>query len=109
MWWQKNISLLVGFLVGSFIHTPLNPWQVAPSVWRATSELIFGQTFHNIGWKNEQLLFCNQLSRATQKNFLFQYMPANLHCSANLANKSATQEGAFRERLGYAIYNKWGI
>ena len=31
-------------------------------------------------------------------------MSANLHCSANLANKSATQEGAFRERLGYDTY-----
>ena len=40
------------------------------------------------------------------KNFFMQYLTANLHCSANLANKSATQEGAFRERLGYVLeYN----
>ena len=35
------------------------------------------------------------------KKIFIQYLTADLHCSANLANKSATQEGAFRERLGY--------
>ena len=37
------------------------------------------------------------------KKFFIQYLTANLHCSANSANKSATQEGAFRERLGYGV------
>ena len=38
------------------------------------------------------------------KKFFIQYLTADLHCSANLANKSATQEGAFRERLGYGFH-----
>ena len=36
-------------------HTPLNPWQVAPSVWRPTSEMIFGQTVHIFGLKKKNL------------------------------------------------------
>lgn len=52
--WEVKIFFLKSTLFyKSFRAYPLNSWQVAPSVWRPTSELIFGQTFHIIGLKKK--------------------------------------------------------
>ena len=65
----------------------------------------FKKNLFRIVEKMNNFCFVINLLELLKKIFI-QYLTANLHCSANLANKSATQEGAFRERLGYVLeYN----